>query len=96
MKKIAGLIVKGRYILLIAAVVLSIVCALVSLKVDINTDLTTYLPDNFSMKQGLDIMNSEFPALDQPNTIRVMAHGLDEAKKQSCSISSKASKTSAA
>ena len=52
MKKIAGLIVKGRYILLIAAVVLSIVCALVSLKVDINTDLTTYLPDNFSMKQG--------------------------------------------
>ena len=81
MKKIAGLIVKGRYILLIAAVVLSIVCALVSLKVDINTDLTTYLPDNFSMKQGLDIMNSEFPALDQPNTIRVMAQGLDEAKK---------------
>lgn len=57
MKKIAGLIVKGRYILLIAAVVLSIVCAGLSLKVGVNTDLTVYLPDDFSMKQGLDIMN---------------------------------------
>ena len=74
MKKIAALIVKGRYILLIAAVVLSIVCALVSLKVDINTDLTTYLPDNFSMKHK----------------------ALTKQKKQSCSINSKASKTSAA
>ncbi len=81
MKKIAGLIVKGRYALLIAAVVLSIVCAGLSLKVGVNTDLTVYLPDDFSMKQGLDIMNEEFPALDQGQTIRVMAEGLDESEK---------------
>ncbi len=81
MKKIAGFIVKGRYALLIAAVVLSIVCAGLSLKVGVNTDLTVYLPDDFSMKQGLDIMNEEFPALDQAQTIRVMAEGLDEAEK---------------
>ena len=81
MKKIADLIVKGRYILLIAAVVISIICAGLSMKVNVNTDLTVYLPDDFSMKQGLDIMNSEFPALDQGQTIRVMAEGLDEAEK---------------
>ena len=81
MKKIADLIVKGRYALLIAAVVLSIVCAGLSLKVGVNTDLTVYLPDDFSMKQGLDIMNEEFSALDQAQTIRVMAEGLDEAEK---------------
>lgn len=81
MKKIAGLIVKGRYALLIAAVVLSIVCAGLSLKVGVNTDLTVYLPDDFSMKQGLDIMNEEFPALDQAQTIRVMAEGLDKGGK---------------
>ncbi len=81
MKKIAALIVKGRYILLIAAVVLSIICAGLSLKVSINNDLTVYLPDDFSMKQGLDIMNDEFPALDQAQTIRVMAQGLNESEK---------------
>ena len=81
MKKIADLIVKGRYALLIAAVVLSIVCAGLSLKVGVNTDLTVYLPDDFSMKQGLDIMNEEFPALDQAQTIRVMAEGLDKVGK---------------
>ncbi len=83
MKKIAGFIVNSRYVVLIAAVVITVVCAVLSLKVGINADLTKYLPDDFSMKQGLDIMNEEFPALDMDKTIRVMAEGLDtEGKAQ--------------
>ncbi len=81
MKKIAGLIVKGRYVLLIAAIALTVVFAGISLKVNVNTDLTVYLPDDFSMKQGLDIMNDSFPVLDDAQTIRVMAEGLDETRK---------------
>ncbi len=81
MKKIADFIVSKRYLVLIATVVISILCAGLSLKVGINTDLTTYLPDEFSMTQGLDIMNKEFPALAMDKTIRVMAEGLDESGK---------------
>ena len=40
MKKIAGLIVKVRYVLLIAAIALAVVFAGISLKVNVNTDLT--------------------------------------------------------
>lgn len=81
MKKIAGFIVSKRYIVLIAAIVLCIVCAGLSLKVDINTDLTKYLPDNSAMKHGMDIMNEEFPAIEMEQTIRVMATGLDDSGK---------------
>ena len=78
MKRIAGFIVSKRYIVLIAAVVLCIVCAGLSLKVGINADLTKYLPDSSAMKHGMDIMNEEFPAMDMGQTIRVMAKDLDE------------------
>lgn len=81
MRRIAGLIVKGRYVLLIAAVVISIVFAGLSLKVNVNTDLAVYLPDSSAMKQGLNIMNDSFPALEGAQTIRVMAQGLDETQK---------------
>lgn len=81
MKKIADFIVSKRYIVLIAALVLCIVCGGLALKVEINADLTKYLPDNFSMKQGMDIMNDEFPAMATDQTIRVMAQGLDDKAK---------------
>ena len=77
MKKIADFIVSKRYLVLIATVVISIVCAGLALKVNVNSDLTKYLPDDFRMKQGLDIMNEEFPELEMDKTIRVMAQGLD-------------------
>lgn len=81
MKKIASFIVSKRYIVLITALVLCIVCAGLSLKVPINADLTKYLPDSSSMKQGLDIMNEEFPVMDMGQTIRVMSKDLDEKEK---------------
>ncbi len=81
MKKIADFIVSKRYIVLIAALVLSIVCAGLSLKVEINTDLTKYLPDSSAMKHGMDIMNEEFPAIETEPSIRVMAKDLDENSK---------------
>ncbi len=81
MKKIASFIVSKRYIVLIAVLALSIVSAGLSFKVEINTDLTKYLPDSSAMKHGMDIMNEEFPAMQTDPTIRVMAKDLDENSK---------------
>lgn len=82
MKKLSGLIVSKRIPLLIVALILTAVCALGALKVEVNSDMTKYLPDDFSMKIGMDIMNEEFPAMDASQTIRVMATGLDEAQRK--------------
>lgn len=81
MKKIANFIVSKRHFMLIAALVLCIVCAALSFKVGINTDLTKYLPPDSAMKQGVDIMNDEFPAMATDPTIRVMAKGLNDDAK---------------
>ncbi len=81
MKKTANFIVSKRIPLLIVALVLTAVCALGAMKVEVNSDMTKYLPDEFSMKIGLDIMNENFPAMDSSQTIRVMATGLDEGQK---------------
>lgn len=46
-------------------------CAALIPKVEINTDMTKYLPDDSSMSQGLDIMLDEFDTTTT-STIRVM------------------------
>ena len=82
MRKIAGFIVKRRSIMLIATLVAFVVCGILTLRVEINSDMTKYLPDDSSMKQGIDVMNEEFPDLEDNYTIRIMFTGLDgEAKK---------------
>lgn len=47
-------------ILLILSVAIAIVCALAIPKVNVNSDMTKYLPDKSQMKQGMDILSSEF------------------------------------
>ncbi|MBQ6843568.1 MAG: MMPL family transporter [Agathobacter sp.] len=82
MQKIANFLVKQRRFVLLFMVVLAIVSALFIPKVEIITDMTKYLPDSSSMKQGLDIMEEEFADLSMSNTIRVMFSDLTEAEKE--------------
>ena len=63
-------------------VFLTVLCAALSLRVDVNYDMTKYLPDDSAMKKGLDIMAEEFPSMGADKSIRVMAEGLDEEKQQ--------------
>lgn len=71
MKKIAGFIVnKHKFILAVMLVICAFCVALIP-KVEINTDMTKYLPDDSSMKQGVDIMLEEF-STTTTSTIRVM------------------------
>lgn len=72
MKKLADFIVDNKYKVLIAVLIITLVCACLALTVTINTDMTKYLPDDSSMKIGVDIMAEEFPDMQVPKTIRVM------------------------
>ncbi len=72
MQKIADFLVKRRGFVLAFMVIFTLVSAVCIPKVEIITDMTKYLPDDSSMKQGMDIMEEEFSDLSMSNTIRVM------------------------
>ena len=81
MKKASSLIVSHRRLILGVMIVLTLLCAGLSLRVKVNYDMTKYLPDDSSMKIGMDIMNTEFPSMGADKSIRVMAEGLDTEKE---------------
>lgn len=76
MKKIANLIVNGHKIFLALMIVLCLGSALLIPSVEINTDMTKYLPDDSMMKQGIDVMTEDFTEMTMPQTIRVMFEDL--------------------
>ena len=83
MKTAAEFITAHRRGILAGILLLCAVCAYMALQVPINADMTKYLPDDSSMKQGMDRMAEEFGALKLPQTIRVMAENLQEGEKES-------------
>ena len=56
-------LVKYRKWLFALMAALVVACALLVPQININTDMTRYMPDSYPMKQGLDIMEQELPAL---------------------------------
>ncbi len=81
MQKIADFLVKRRKLVLALMVVLAIISAVQIPNLGIITDMTNYLPDSSSMKQGMDIMEEEFDDMSIDNTIRVMFTDLSESDK---------------
>ena len=81
MKKIADIIVEKRIVIFVIVMIITGICAAMIPKVEINTDMTRYLPDKSSMKTGMDIMESEFPDAAEDHTIRVMFNNLSEDQK---------------
>ncbi len=76
MRRLAETITARRKGILAGILLLCAVCAFMALKVPINSDMTKYLPDDSSMKQGMDLMQEQFGALQMPQTIRVMVEDL--------------------
>ncbi len=64
MKKAAWFLVRYRWTLLIVTVGVAIGSLLLIPRVNINTDLTRYLPEDSPMKQGMDRMREDFPGID--------------------------------
>lgn len=62
---------------------LAVVCAILSFHVNINTDMSKYLPDASNMRAGLEIMNDEFGDLAEMggSGIRVMCDDLTDDEK---------------
>lgn len=72
MRKIANLLINRRYVMLAIMLVLTIVCSFLATTVPINKDRTEYLADNSNMKQGLAILETDFPETEEKSSIRVM------------------------
>ena len=81
MKRFTDFIVEKRIILLIAFIIIAGFCGFLIPKVGINRDMTKYLPDDSSMKIGMDLMDEEFADAANDYTIRVMFKGLGNAEK---------------
>ena len=60
MKRITDFIVNKRYWILGLFIVLLIISAILSSRVNINYDISRYLPNTSETRIGIDIMNSEF------------------------------------
>ena len=81
MKKIADFIVNKRYLVLGVMLALCLVCCALIPKVNVNTDMTKYLPEDSSMGQGMVLLSEEFPDTKMPSTIRVMFKDLTDVEK---------------
>lgn len=81
MKKIANFIVNKRLFVMLMIGILAVFSALLALRVGTVTDMTQYLPNDSAMRMGIDMMEEEFPAIEEIYTIRVMVDGLSDAEK---------------
>lgn len=74
MRKIARFIVSKRIPILVIGLVLTVACAVMAFFVNINYDLTTYLPKDFNTSKAIAIMNEEFGDVTD---ISVVFKGID-------------------
>ena len=67
-----------HYILFAITVALGIVCGIMMLHVNVNADMTKYLPDDSQMKSGLEIVMNEFGSSAQMSgaDVHVMFEGM--------------------
>lgn len=64
MKRIARLLIRFRHLLLMVMTALGVAGVFLLHEINIVSDMTTYLPDNSRMKQGLECMKSSFSGID--------------------------------
>lgn len=80
MKKITDFIIDKRHIILILFIILSIVSAILSNKVNINYDIAKYLPSTSETRIGMDIMESEFKEIES-SSLNLMFEDLNGEEK---------------
>ena len=79
MKRLAEILVNRNKIIFIIFLVLTAVSLFLMPRVNIITDMAEFLPNDSSMRIGLDKMEEEFPdSAMNDSTIRVMFTGLSE------------------
>lgn len=80
MKKFTDFIVNKRHIILILFIILSIVSVILSKKVNINYEISEYLPSTSETRIGMDIMEEDFKEI-KSSSLDVMFENLQEDRK---------------
>ncbi|MCR5408477.1 MAG: MMPL family transporter, partial [Bacteroidales bacterium] len=65
MSRFSSLLVRWRKWLMAAMAIAAVICAIFIPRVNVNSDMTLYLPDQSQMKKGMDRMAQTLPNLDQ-------------------------------
>ena len=81
-RKLAAFVVDHRRAIFALMVIVAVISGYLLTKVEVNEDLTRYLPDKSPMKQGTDIMADEFPETQTIQSIRVMFDDLKPEEKE--------------
>ena len=81
MKRLSIFIVNKRIFILTVMLILTAACGFLIPQVGVNSDMTKYLPNDSQMRQGISLMEEEFPEENAAYTIRVMFRGLSDDKK---------------
>ena len=76
MRKAACWIVRQRRWILALTLILATVCGVLIPGVQVNSDMTKYLPENSQMRAGMRLMEAEFPEEEDTCTVRAMFGGL--------------------
>lgn len=82
MKKVVDFLTKKRLLIFIITIILAIGSGIAMLFVNINEDMTKYLPEDSQMKQGMDIMENEFETTTTNETFKIMFEDLESNDKQ--------------
>ena len=80
MKQLARILVDRRYIFAAVMLAVTIFCAFLAFRVEINTDMTRYLPANSPMRRGIEIIETAFPDPGEQSAFRFVFTGLDESE----------------
>lgn len=78
--KYASWVVDHRKIVVTVMLILTVICGILMPFVGINYDMTKYLPDDSSMKIGIDLMAEDFPNMTEESNVRVMFQDLKESQ----------------
>lgn len=81
MKKIARFLVEKRLFFFIVSIALALICTFLIGSVNINKDQTKYLAKDSEMRKGLEIINSEFPAIELKDSFQIMFENLTQTEK---------------
>lgn len=82
MKSLSNFLVEKRIWLLCIFLLMAVGSLFLLPKVEVNTDMAKYLPDDSRMKQGKDLMNEQMPATKNvQSSLRVMFDDLPEEEK---------------
>lgn len=82
MKKVVDFLTKKRLLIFIITIILAIGSGIAMLFVNINKDMTKYLPEDSQMKQGMEIMENEFETTTTNETFKIMFEDLESNDKQ--------------